>query len=233
MARIRTIKPTHWSDKELPNISLQAHLIWIATWNFSDDDGVFEDDPLLLKSQIFPRRTDIRVEQIKQWLDQLVKARFIIPFHYKGEGYYVSRTFNTHQRIDKPQSGKVPPDELFKILQERSENIPRIVPPVEESRVKEGKGEGADGGAPNPHPVELRNEFKKVQDWINEKAPRVAKMKEPLTIDQYLKMKEKTTKDIIVKLLQKMHNWGILSKRQSAYLTFLSFLEKENEHKAA
>src|SRR6476646_10156048 len=112
MPRIRTVKPTHWNDKELSRISLQAHLLWIATWNFSDDEGVLEGDTLLLKSQIFPRRTDISVDQIQTWLDQLVTARFIIPFTHKGEGYYISRTFKTHQRIDKPQPSNIPSESI-------------------------------------------------------------------------------------------------------------------------
>lgn len=123
MPRIRTIKPAHWSDRELANISLQAHLLWIATWNFSDDEGIFEADVHLIKSQAFPRRTDIRTEQIEQWLGQLVKARFVIPFTYNGGGYYISRTFKTHQKIDKPQSSKIPKELIDNVLKHGPEPI--------------------------------------------------------------------------------------------------------------
>jgi hypothetical protein len=75
--------------------------------------------------------------------------------------------------------------------------------------------------------------FKEVQKWIIDKAPRVSDMKEPLTIDQYLKLKERFPKDLIAKLILKMHNWGDLKKRQSAYLTFLSFAEKDEQYHAA
>lgn len=122
MARIRTVKPQHWSDKELPNISLQAHLLWIGIWNFSDDKGIIEADPFLIRSQVFPRRKDIRVEQVSQWLDQLVKARFLIPFEYNNESYFISRTFETHQKIDKPQPSKIPSDTIRRIFDERSSN---------------------------------------------------------------------------------------------------------------
>lgn len=123
MPRIRTVKPQHWGDKELPNISLQAHLLWIGIWNFSDDKGVIENDPLLIKSNVFPRRSDVRVEQVSQWIDQLVKARFLVPFTFNGEGYYVSRTFETHQRIDRPQPSKVPSDVIRRIVDEHSTNV--------------------------------------------------------------------------------------------------------------
>jgi hypothetical protein len=160
MARYRTIKPVHWNDKELPNISLQAHLLWIATWNFSDDEGIFEADVNLIRSQVFPRRTDIRAEQIEQWIGQLVKARFVIPFTYNGGGYYISRTFKTHQKIEKPQKSKVPKDVIDNILNDQSPPIPlpiadqsptnrQPVSPREESSVKESKGEESSPAPPD------------------------------------------------------------------------------------
>lgn len=151
MPRIRTTKPEHWNDKELINISLQAHLLWIASWNFSDDEGIFENDPSLLRSQVFPRRADIRLESVSQWLGQLVKARFIIPFTHNGRSYYISRTFKAHQRIDKPQPSKVPSDIIKRILQDHSENDTGSVALYssgEESRVK-----GEDIGAPAAPPA--------------------------------------------------------------------------------
>lgn len=139
MARIRTIKPNHWNDKELSNISLHAHLLWIGTWNFSDDIGVFENDPFLLRSQIFPRRTDIRTEQVVLWLDQLVKARFIVPFTHLGIGYFIHRTFSAHQKIDRPQPSKIPDIIIRRILDECSTNVRPCI-------VLDSKGE--EGSAP-------------------------------------------------------------------------------------
>lgn len=141
MPRIRTIKPEHWNDKELPSICLQAHLLWIGMWNFSDDKGVIEADPLLIKSNIFPRRIDIRLKQITLWLDQLEKARFIVPFKFDNESYYVHRTFDTHQRIDKPQPSKIPSPVIENTLAVlNSENVPGMIPPVLDS-ISKGKVE--------------------------------------------------------------------------------------------
>lgn len=143
MARIRTIKPQHCADKELPKISLQAHLLWILNWCFSDDAGVFENDPLLIRSNLFPRRQDIRTEQVTQWLDQLTKARYIIPFTYNGVSYYINRTFNVHQKIDRPQPSIIPEYEIRRVLDECSTNVRPCI--VEESKgeVKERRGKEA------------------------------------------------------------------------------------------
>lgn len=151
MSRIRTVKPEHWNDRELTNIPMAAHLLWIGTWNFSDDKGIFDGDPLLLKSQIFPRRKDVRVEQIIQWLASLIEARYIIPFTYTdGQGYYINRTFGSHQRIDKPQPSKFDPQFIKKLLQEHSGNAPRTFLPV-----LEGIREESIGGDRPPPKIEF------------------------------------------------------------------------------
>ena len=143
MPRIRTIKPEHWGDAELPNISMQAHLLWIGMWNFSDDKGVIDADPLLLKSNIFPRRKDIRIKEINAWLDQLVKVRFIVPLEFENKSYYITRTFNAHQRIDEPKPSKIPIKAINLALNGlHSENVPGTILPVLDSTVLESNGEG-------------------------------------------------------------------------------------------
>lgn len=134
MARIRTIKPAHWTDKDLAKIPLGAHLLWIGTWNFSDDEGIFENDTLLIRSNVFPRRTDIRVEQISQWLDQLQQARFIVPFTHDGVSYYIHRTFKAHQKIDRPQPSKIPAEVIRRVFDELSTNARPCI--VEDSKGK-------------------------------------------------------------------------------------------------
>lgn len=164
MARIRSVKPEHWNDKELPSISLPAHLLWIGMWNFSDDDGIIEADPLLIRSQVFPRRTDIRTEQMDQWLGQLVKARFVIPFEYNGSGYYIHRTFKAHQKMDKPKPSKVPKefyDNVLRHFQEPGTTNPLLVHdpsttnPLPIAAGEERKGIGEEGrgeeGVASPH----------------------------------------------------------------------------------
>lgn len=168
MARIRTIKPQHVNDRELAKISLQAHLFWVLSWCFSDDDGVLENDPLLLKSQLFPRRTDIRVEQVEQWIDQLIKARFMIPFTYNGAGYLLHRTFQIHQRIDKPQPSKIPSEIIQRTFREHSENDQPCIVKESNSIVKEKEGKPPDGDTRFDKKLILENPFseKFLDDWI-------------------------------------------------------------------
>ena len=56
MTRIRTIKPEFWEDEKLANFSFAARLFFIGLWNIADDQGVFKNNPVLLKG------TDIHPE---------------------------------------------------------------------------------------------------------------------------------------------------------------------------
>jgi hypothetical protein len=113
--RYRTVKPEHWGDRHLPEISRSAHLTWIGTWNFSDDKGVIENDPHWIRSQIYPRRTDVDLKDIENEITELITAGFMISFEYKGIKYLITRTFNLHQKIDKPRPSKIP-DQLINRL---------------------------------------------------------------------------------------------------------------------
>jgi hypothetical protein len=95
-----------------------------------------------------------------------------------------------------------------------------------ESKEKESNGDAL--AQPNKHTAEEIELFKQVQEWIKNKAPSVSHMKEPLTIDQYLKIKERyPDRSFVGKIFLAMHNWNDLKKRKSAYLTFLTFADKE------
>ena len=83
-------------------------------------------------------------------------------------------------------------------------------------------------GSKTPHTQEQQLLFKKFQDWILEKTPRVNKLKEPLTIEQYFKLREKFTKDVLTKVLLAMQNRAdLLKKYVSAYLTINNWSSRE------
>lgn len=126
MARIRSIKPGFWDDEKLPRISLQANLIFIGIWNFCDDSGVIQRNHSWIKSKLFPARDDIRNNDVKIWIDELVQARMLVPFDYENEGYYVVRTWKIHQKIDKPQPSKIP-EALISEVRSNSENVTRTI----------------------------------------------------------------------------------------------------------
>lgn len=239
MARIRTVKPEHWNDKHLPSITLQAHLLWIGIWNFSDDKGVIENDPFFIKSQIFPRRKDIRLEQVEQWLDQLVQARFLVPFTYNNVGYLVSRTFLAHQKIDKPKPSKVPQEIIREAITLTEQECSGCVVDASttsraveysNSTVEEGKGEYILSPTAQKEKTEEDTIYEKFNEWLKINAPSVLKLPEPLTKDELTKLKDSYPREIIYSMFIKMDNYKpLLKKNKSAYRTFLNWTSRESK----
>lgn len=146
------IKPEFWDDAEISEVSLEANLLFIGMWNFADDKGIIEADASYIKSKVFPRREDLRKAQVIQWIDQLKKARFLVPLKYKEKSYYVIRTFGVHQKIDKPRPSKIPENivsEALRLFDEDSTTIRRTIDEgsttkieIEEEREDEDEDEG-------------------------------------------------------------------------------------------
>lgn len=76
--------------------------------------------------------------------------------------------------------------------------------------------------------------FAKFEKWVLANAPRVAQMKEPFTEEQFTKAKEAIGWEMMVDLLQQMHNWqNLIKQNTSAYLTLLAWSKRERKEKVA
>ena len=85
----------------------------------------------------------------------------------------------------------------------------------------------AGGSAPVPHKSES---FLKFQQWIADNAPRVARMKEPMTDKQLQKLKEEYSTEQICQILQAMHNYEpLIRKNRSAYMTASNCMRRKSE----
>lgn len=115
MARNRMIKPDFWGDEKLSELSLQARLLYIGTWNFSDDFGVVKGHPSWLKNNIFPY-DDINIKEFESWLNELIKLKRLFPFTEDLEKYFFIAKFLEHQKINRPSKelrNPKPPANIF------------------------------------------------------------------------------------------------------------------------
>jgi hypothetical protein len=79
---------------------------------------------------------------------------------------------------------------------------------------------------------EISKKFKAFQDWILKNAPNVAKMSEPFTEEQYVKLREKYPDDFSFakNLIIEMHNWKPLNRQNvSAYKTFNNWTNRRKD----
>lgn len=178
--------------------------------------------------QLFEKHI-IVIENGKKWF-----LKDFIPFQY---GDHLNEKSPVHKKIiDILSKYSINGDTLYNTLYDRVSDTAQEEDKdkeVEEAKEEEAPKLKRKSEDLTEYTDEQKKGFTEVQKWINEKAPRVAKMKEPLKLGQYLKIKERYAKDLIGKVFMSMHNWGDLTKRQSAYLTFLSFAEREEKNKAA
>lgn len=110
------IRVKFWEDEKLANLPLQARLLFIGTWNIADDSGVLKGNPRYIKSQLFPYDDNLRANDIKNWLDALIDARMLIPFDYNNESYLYIRSFNVHQKVDKPSKTRNVPEDALQLI---------------------------------------------------------------------------------------------------------------------
>lgn len=111
MARIRTIKPEFWTDDLMGSISRSSRLLFIASWNMADDEGLLRWSAPFLKGAVFPFDDDLDVDGVQVLMGELETAGVI--FAYRGGrsqqalAYVVN--FHKHQKINRPSPSRLPP----------------------------------------------------------------------------------------------------------------------------
>jgi hypothetical protein len=245
MARIRTIKPEFWEDEKIGKLPIPCRLFFIGCWNFADDFGVIKGNAALLKSQIFPYDENLRVSEIKKWIDALVDARMLVPIIHAEESYYFIRTFRSHQvldkRYDKSYIGKGIVKELIsKALNDNDVNTTSTLrdndvnTTEEKEEEKEDKKESPNGDkkeAKASSSASSNPDFLKFNDWLKRNAPYCSNAKNfssQITEVEFLKLKEKYTGKQIADIIEQIENRKDLRKRYTnLYRTVLNWAKKE------
>lgn len=106
MARIRTIKPTFWTDEDMAEISEAACLLAIGLLNYADDEGYFNANPKLIKAAVFPIRETSG--SIPVLLQELSNCGYISLFSAQdGKRYGLINNFTKHQVVNKKTPSKI------------------------------------------------------------------------------------------------------------------------------
>lgn len=130
MARIRTIKPEFWSHPVMGKLDDATKCLALALLNFSDDEGYFLADPVLVRSFARPFDEDSTITQ--RGLAQLEKSDWIEVSEHPSHGA-IGRVvnFTSHQNVDRGKPSKI--KEYFE-----SSNDRRMI--VDESALEQGTG---------------------------------------------------------------------------------------------
>lgn len=106
MGRIRTIKPEFWRHEDLSELPEATHMLAAALLNYADDEGYFNANPGLIKSECCPLREPS--VSIQESLAQLANIGFIrLGTDGAGKRYGAVCHFLDHQRINRPTASKI------------------------------------------------------------------------------------------------------------------------------
>lgn len=114
MPRIRTVKPEFWEDELLGVMPRDARLLFVATFNMADDDGILRWTPSYIKAQAFMYDDDLTIGDVSKLMQCLTDTGVIFPFigGAARQQMAVVVNFRKHQRINRPQKSKLPPPSL-------------------------------------------------------------------------------------------------------------------------
>jgi hypothetical protein len=131
MARGRMITNRICTDKDINDLSddtCRLLFTWLVT--FSDAEGRTYGDPAIVRSMVFPRRTDISTEQVEGYIRELHAVGLILWYTAAGDRYIWFPNFEKHQpglRKDREPESELPgpsPDEIDDYIRMFSGNYP-------------------------------------------------------------------------------------------------------------
>lgn len=109
MARKRMISPEFFTSRTLNGLPVQSMLTFAGLWCYVDDLGRGEDDVVMVKAAIWPRRRAVTEAKVEADLATLDKAYLICRYAVGGVDLLHVVNWTEHQRISHPAKSKLPP----------------------------------------------------------------------------------------------------------------------------
>ena len=107
MARIRSIKPSFWSDESVAELSHSARLLTVGLISFADDEGRFLASTSAIGGYVFPH-DDVPTTRLRRWLDEIERVGVIRLYSVSRREYGAFPNWGKHQKISHPQPSILP-----------------------------------------------------------------------------------------------------------------------------
>ncbi|MGC5343676.1 HNH endonuclease [Streptomyces sp. DT171] len=114
MARIRTVKPEYWEDEIVGTLTRPARLLFIATFNMADDEGLLRWTAAYIKANAFMYDDDLTILDVTNMMAELTTAGLLFPYRGGAAQQRLAMivNFRRHQKINRPQRSKLPAPSL-------------------------------------------------------------------------------------------------------------------------
>ena len=215
-----------WTDSEpVDALSVHAERFFTRLIMKVDDHGRYLANHKILKSTLFPLKTDVRETDIVRWLAECKQSDLIVLYSVASKEYLQIINF---KQVLRQKLEKYPGPEKANLTCYADAAQTTSGCGTEKKRNESEKKGKEDVASATAHTKDFIEKFSAFEQWLSKHASNVARMKEPFTIDQYYKLTQKFDKDQIKELLLKMHNWRDLNKKNvSAYLTISNWSKKD------
>jgi hypothetical protein len=107
MARIRTLKPSFWSDAAVADLSHEARLLLVGLISFADDDGRFLASHSAITGYVYPHDY-IVPGRLRKWLDEIEATGMVRFYSVSRREYGAFPNWRKHQVINRPQPSTLP-----------------------------------------------------------------------------------------------------------------------------
>lgn len=107
MARIRSLKPSFWSDPAVADLSRDERLLLVGLISSADDEGRFLASASAISGYVFPH-DNLPPKTIKMWRDHLSCSGIVHIYSVSKREYGLFPNWKKHQRISKPQASIIP-----------------------------------------------------------------------------------------------------------------------------
>lgn len=107
MARIRSLKPTFWSDTKVAGLKRDERLLLIGLISMADDEGRFPATATAIAGHSFPQ-DELPPATVRRWRDAVAKTGIIELYVSDGLEYGHFPNWKKHQRISKPYPSTIP-----------------------------------------------------------------------------------------------------------------------------
>jgi hypothetical protein len=121
MARIRTLKPSFWSDPQVASLRRDARLLLVGLISFADDEGRFLASTAAIAGYVFPH-DDLPTRTVRQWRDEIEKTGIAQFYVIDGCEYGWFPNWSKHQKVNRAYPSAIPAPPSFT---EDSVNNPR------------------------------------------------------------------------------------------------------------
>lgn len=110
MARIRSVKPTFWTDEKVGLLPRDVRLTFLGLISaMADDYGRLSGVAKIVRGAVYPFDEDVTTADVESHLVTLASAGLITRYQVNGSQYIHIRSWQKHQRVDKPSPSLLPP----------------------------------------------------------------------------------------------------------------------------